>query len=350
MSKITSELLQKLAPSTPKAKRDRFLPFLNEACPRYNITTELRVAAFLATICFESAYFRATKEGRATKAGKAKTAQDKYWGTGFYGRGLIQTTHEANYLAFSKAMFKKGLTEDAMLFVNNPELLEEPKWAVESACYFWESNKLNGYADKGKFFAIQGLTNRGNAAKEAWEYPTREKLYLAALRYMPDNFTLSSTEKAEDSMEESTTTTTEIVETMSDPKSEDDGVVTTKTETTESGSTPVPAKTSSPLEGWTTWATTIRAAWASLGITVTSIGSVLSGAVTNPLFIQIIIGAGILTAISGLIFAIVYLILRYKKNKDKEQNDLEINKLQLELAASKDRHNVHLVNTGDTNV
>src|SRR5688572_12274528 len=84
---ITSELLKKLAPRTPVAKRDRFLPYLQEACPRYHIDTELRVAAFLATVCFESDYFKTTKEYRATRPGKVKALQDKYWDTGFYGRG-----------------------------------------------------------------------------------------------------------------------------------------------------------------------------------------------------------------------------------------------------------------------
>lgn len=193
MSKITSDLLAKLAPGTkPDSLRDRFIPFLNEACPRYGITTELRVAAFLATICFESNYFRATKEGLARNGSKARAAQNKYWGTGFYGRGLIQTTHRSNYVRFSQAMFKAGRIEREFLFVEQPELLEQPKWAVESACYFWQSNSLNGYADRGKFFAIQGLVNRGNASEEAWGYDDRLKLYDTALRNMPNSFNLST--------------------------------------------------------------------------------------------------------------------------------------------------------------
>ncbi len=205
MSKITSELLAKLAPGTkPDSLRDRFLPYLNEACPRYEIDTELRVGAFLPTICFESNYFRATREGRARAGSKVRAVQDKYWGTGFFGRGLIQTTHRKNYVLFSQAMFKAGLIDTEFLFVEQPELLEQPRWAVESACYFWQSNNLNSYADKGKFFAIQGLTNRGNASKEAWGYADREKLYLTALRYMPDNFNLQVSVASPTSLESET--------------------------------------------------------------------------------------------------------------------------------------------------
>lgn len=191
---VTSELLQKLAPSTAKAKRDRFLPYLQEACSRYGIDTELRVAAFLATCCFESDYFRTTQEYRA-RSGRAKTLQDRYWSTNFYGRGLIQLTHKENYEAFAEHL-KNRIIENtvtdgsrAKVYPNPvamPEEVAQPELAVISACWYWQSNNLNRYADKGQFFAIQGLVNKGNAKKEALDYPTREKLYSTALRAIPD--------------------------------------------------------------------------------------------------------------------------------------------------------------------
>ena len=188
MSLVTAELLKAIAPKTPAATRDRFLPFLQEACERYEINTELRVAAFLATCCFESDYFKTAKEYRATKPGRAKTLQDKYWGTGYYGRGLIQLTHKSNYEAFSAAMWRINPDFATNEFVSHPELVAEPRWAVESACWFWQSNNLNRYADKGQFFAIQGLVNRGDAKKKALEYETREKLFNVALRAIPDEW------------------------------------------------------------------------------------------------------------------------------------------------------------------
>src|SRR5258705_13445392 len=119
MSELTSELLAKLVPGTAGMLRNRFIPFLNEACPRYQITTEIRVAAFLATIIFESNYLRATKEGHARAGTKARRAQDKYWSTGYYGRGLIQTTHLENYRLFNN--FIHTIQTGAPNFVTNPE-------------------------------------------------------------------------------------------------------------------------------------------------------------------------------------------------------------------------------------
>ena len=189
MSKITSDLLTALAPATkPATLRDRFLPFFNEALPRYSITTELRVSAFLATVIFESNYLRATKEGRAKVGTNARRAQDKYWASGYYGRGPIQITHLENYTAFNTFIHKSH--PDAPDFVKHPEALEQLEWGVEAACWFWQRNKMNPLADKGKFFAIQGLTNRGDAEKEAWGYDDRLKIYEKCLRTLPDDFTL----------------------------------------------------------------------------------------------------------------------------------------------------------------
>jgi putative chitinase len=195
-------ILQKLAPLTKKPLRDRFVPFLEEACKRYEINTELRLAAFLATICFESNYFRATVEGRITNPRnaaqvRAKKYQDKYWHTGFYGRGLIQLTHEGNYEAFDKDCGKRSSTYfSGPDFVKNPEKVAEPEWAVESACWYWQTHKLNSYADKGKFAAIQGLVNRGDANKRALDLDKREKLYTTALRAIPDDFSPAPNESA----------------------------------------------------------------------------------------------------------------------------------------------------------
>jgi putative chitinase len=162
---------------------------LNDALPRYAISTELRVAAFLATLCFESDYFKAVEEygkGRGKKYGKPAGPHGKI----YYGRGPIQLTWLDNYVDFTASMVERGITKD---FVRHPELVAEPKWGIEAACYFWEKNDLNKFANKGNFFAIQGLVNRGNAKKQALDYPDRLKLYDLALRTLPDNFSFNTT-------------------------------------------------------------------------------------------------------------------------------------------------------------
>lgn len=197
MSKITSEILAKVAPGTPKAKRDRFLTDFNAVLPRYGITTELRVSAFLTTVCFESDYFRATEEYASGQAYDITVNRKKAIGLGntepgdgvkYKGRTGIQTTGKKNYARLTK---KIGI-RDGVDFVANPKLLSLPKYFVEGACVYWDDNNLNSFADRGKFFAIQGLVNRGSATKQAKDFPKRLEIYQRVLSILPDNFTLNS--------------------------------------------------------------------------------------------------------------------------------------------------------------
>jgi putative chitinase len=202
------EILQKLAPLTKKPLRDRFVPFLEDACARYQINTELRLAAFLATICFESDYFKATEEyasgwayDKSKNPRKAKQLGNTEPGDGpkFKGRGLIQLTGRFNYGVFDDYIedhftaYRDRLIPD---FLYQPAAVAQPFWAVESACWYWQTHKLNSYADKGKFAAIQGLVNRGDANKRALDLDKREKLYTTALRAIPDDFSSAPNESA----------------------------------------------------------------------------------------------------------------------------------------------------------
>lgn len=88
-------------------------------------------AYILATAYHESGingnHFVPVKEGKARVGTKVwEKYQKKYWGTGFYGRGIIQTTHKENYLKLGQRL---GVGD---MFVNNPDLLLELKWSYES--------------------------------------------------------------------------------------------------------------------------------------------------------------------------------------------------------------------------
>jgi predicted chitinase len=193
MSEITSALLAQIAPGTPKAKRDRFIPFYNECLPRYGITTELRVAAFLTTVCFESDYFKALAEyadgwaydisrnrKKALELGNTEVGD----GPKYKGAGGIETTGKNNYRRLSKRL---GID-----FVTHPEKLRTVEYFVEAACVFWDDNKFNKLADKGKIVAIQNLTNRGDADKPAKALKSRVQIYQHILHVLPDDFNLIS--------------------------------------------------------------------------------------------------------------------------------------------------------------
>jgi putative chitinase len=73
----------------------------------------------------------------------------------FRGRGLIQLTGRSNYTACSRAMFG----DDTL--VENPDILFDPYYAIHSACWFWEKNKLNQFADNGDFITMTKRINGG---------------------------------------------------------------------------------------------------------------------------------------------------------------------------------------------
>ena len=81
-------------------------------------------AMFYAHLIHETAGLNVLEEGRATR--------DLY-GPNFHGRGFIHLTHEDNYRAASQGL---GYGNK---FVDNPDLVAQPKYAIETAIWFWET-------------------------------------------------------------------------------------------------------------------------------------------------------------------------------------------------------------------
>ena len=73
----------------------------------------------------------------------------------FRGRGILQITGRSNYTKCSQALFN----DDTL--VKNPDLLTTPKYAVLTACWFWDSNKLNDICDKKDIVLLSKRVNGG---------------------------------------------------------------------------------------------------------------------------------------------------------------------------------------------
>ena len=161
-----------------------FLSSLNAALLRYDITTPKRIGAFLAQIGHESGELRYVRElgsdqylskyDTGTLAARlGNTPETDGDGQKFRGRGLIQITGRRNYLACSQALFG----DDRLL--QQPQLLEQPQWACESAAWFWHSNGLNELADKDQFTTITRRINGGlNGLDERLQRWARAKAVL----------------------------------------------------------------------------------------------------------------------------------------------------------------------------
>lgn len=169
---------------------------------KYGINTKNRVCAFLAQILHESGCFYATKENLYyTATGLQKTWPSKFTtlefaktyekqpekianyvyggrmgntepgdGWKYIGRGLIGVTGKDNYAALSK--------DTGIDFVKNPQLLEQPDYAVLSAINFWNKYKLNDKADTGDF---KGITQRINGGQLGADDRTAKYQQLLAL-------------------------------------------------------------------------------------------------------------------------------------------------------------------------
>lgn len=104
------------------------IPLLLEWCDYYNVTNPNHIGYIIGTVSGESA-FKPRKEIRANPRIQPALyrLQERYWHTGYYGRGYIQITWRTNYLRLGQRI---GLGTQ---LVDNPDLALEPRIAAHIA-------------------------------------------------------------------------------------------------------------------------------------------------------------------------------------------------------------------------
>ena len=182
---LTLDQLKQLLPKNPYV--DHWHHALSQLLPDYDINTPQRIAAFIAQCSHESGGFTALKENLNYRAVTLRKIFPKYFptddlanafagkpemianrvyasrmgngdeasGDGFRycGRGLIQLTGKSNYQSFADSLEMN--VEDV------PDYLSTFEGATQSACWFWESNNLNQYADSGDILTMTKRINGG---------------------------------------------------------------------------------------------------------------------------------------------------------------------------------------------
>ena len=151
---ITKELITGMMPNVHNL--DLLFPFLVDSCTKYEINTPNRENCFLAQIAVESGEFRYLKELASGNEYEGRIDLGNIEpgdGIKFKGRGLIQITGRANYQLISN--------DFNVDFISNPELLETPQYATQSACWFWNLRHLNPLADQENFVLITKRINGG---------------------------------------------------------------------------------------------------------------------------------------------------------------------------------------------
>ena len=190
---LSLQQLKQLLPKNPYV--EHWHQALSQLLPDYEINTAQRIAAFVAQCSHESGGFTALKENLNYKAVTLRKIFPKYFpsddlanayanmpnkqeaianrvyasrmgngdehsgdGYRYCGRGLIQLTGKTNYQSFADSLEMN--VEDV------PEYLATFEGAAQSACWFWESNNLNQWADKGDILTLTKRINGGTIGLE----------------------------------------------------------------------------------------------------------------------------------------------------------------------------------------
>jgi putative chitinase len=192
MSLLTEAQLAAMIPTNKEV--GEWCAALNEMLPKYGITTDKRIAGFIAQCAHESMDFRVLQENLNYKEATLLKVFPRYFGPGkenaaeyagkpekianyvymdkhrskqgalgnvkdgdgwlFSGKGLKQVTGRANTTAFGKTI---GMTaEEAAAY------LLTKKGALESALWFWGSRNLNEVADTGDQVRLTKIINGGD--------------------------------------------------------------------------------------------------------------------------------------------------------------------------------------------
>ncbi|WP_300750112.1 glycoside hydrolase family 19 protein [Janthinobacterium sp.] len=155
MSELTLAQLVAILPYS-RSRAATFLAPLNATMREFGINTPARQASFLSQVGHESGslvYVRELASGAAYEGRRDLGNMQPGDGVRFKGRGLIQVTGRANYVACGKAL---GLD-----LLAKPELLEQTVNACRSAGWFWQSKGLNALADAGDQVAVTRRVNGG---------------------------------------------------------------------------------------------------------------------------------------------------------------------------------------------
>lgn len=216
MFELQKEHLAKLIPGNKNV--DEWFEALVDVMPKYGINTERRAAHFISQCAHESNNFRSLQENLNYSEKALNAVFGRYFGSAshkrnaaeyarnpekianyvymdefrkykmgnvnegdgwlFRGRGLKQLTGRENYTRFGATVDMTA--EEAAAYVATE------KGAVESACWFWDANKLNDIADTDDVVRMTKKINGGNIG-----LADRQQRYAKAMEVFGNPVSLS---------------------------------------------------------------------------------------------------------------------------------------------------------------
>jgi predicted chitinase len=151
--------LSQIALNASSARIEKYaLPIL-ETMQRYDISTRLRQAHFLAQILHESGELIHSEEiasGAAYEGRRDLGNTRRGDGRKFKGQGLIQITGRYNITEFDRFKNMGGK------LVDNPKLIgQDPFLSADAAGWFWHTRSINVLADRNDIIAVTKRINGG---------------------------------------------------------------------------------------------------------------------------------------------------------------------------------------------
>lgn len=230
---VVLEMLLLLCPELRNRDCTPLLGYLNLYMPQYQIDTPLRICHFLSQVAHESAfqpraeglYYRPVqmrktygciggsenyqpaiddcRRGRDERRLGLWDQEERYArhpealanlvyaermdngneasgdGFKFRGRGLIQLTGRSNYTLLT-SKHNELFPDDPQDFVQHPDLLiQNLKYAVESACFYWQHYRVNQAADRDDCDRVTAIVNGGNNG-----LPDRRRKLISIKEYL----------------------------------------------------------------------------------------------------------------------------------------------------------------------
>jgi hypothetical protein len=328
------------------------------------------VAYAMATIAHETAWtFLPIKEYRAKKGSRGYNNQNRYWLSGYYGRGYVQLTWDYNYIKAGKKLGQPLATNPALALRNDIafQILTygmHEGWFTGKKLSDYINAKTKDYKNArriinglDKWQAIQGyaieleamlkealileneaprLVDRTSSSDPVLE-PVGGDEEVEMPSENPVDGVAEGQEPAQD-VEEGDVKPGEAA--PEQPAQQGEAVVGGRPD-----DPPVIVETpqEESISGWRTWPTTIWGTLSGAGLTVGGIVTTVTGIELTPVT-QIIVG---IIIILGILFAgafgLFYLYTRMKGTMAEKERKHQIHLKELEMASRPDRYNIKSV-------
>jgi predicted chitinase len=148
---LTTSQISAVTDANPANVRANW-PLVINALDWAGINSRLTQIGMAATIAIETRHFLPIKEKKSNdSASDVYRAQQKYWGSGFYGRGYIQLTWHDNYAMASKAL---GID-----LIAEPDLALQPEIAAKIAAWFFKLRLIHSLCERRDWESVRRLVN-----------------------------------------------------------------------------------------------------------------------------------------------------------------------------------------------